>query len=874
MKLKSIPQPQGSGKAKDKGKNKEAVVLPTTDTALPINGVERGIVSLKGGGATLLLEVAAIAFETVSEEQLDRFQRTLSDAFRAVSKTGAGAGDDIVPGLTITMTMLQRKLEMSSLIASYRKASGRVDLLGLATFSLNELDYMKDQVSTDPFVYRRYFIGLTLDKTTLEQEIEGITDDSVTLANLQMEEVWRDALDLSAKAGERSAETITSSRNVLKPVTVGGKKWYDQVLTNIKEGLGEIAGSSGMMGGSSSFKPSSSSIASNPISVALASNLCHKADILMSSLRSLGIASEQLNSKQTAEVISQLLNMPSVSPDYLVGVLDEEIGRLNAISEGREPISTVGSDSSLKDYSLFTPLGGNLQGQIDSNLFALAPLEVTPHWLRVGIYPGIASKLDGYFQASMKVFKAIKRKSPAQAQILANAAGGSGSAVGTVSSSKSLNDDEDQIVARKILEDLKNGFTTQDGDYYDLPRASYVTSLYAADWPRGLTMGFLNPLVSRRDLEMVVTIHLKPIPKKKAQRKLDTLGFQMGLVGGMDQTSRGSYERGYKAQAISDLQSHLASETGALGMVGLRVAIRADSPDLLDSQVRSVQSSMSSLGLTLNRANHNQAMAWYSALPFRDYLSQSFMVGKKTQRNMPFDTAVCLWPGLIVDQTGNPKDEDIYIGQGPHGGIYRLKQSLIGEKHIFIAGQTGAGKSFTFVLLFCGRWLLLNPNGNVFFIDPQGLWVKAVQEFGGTVYDMSNAGGTRLNFLDRFVLFGKPQPFGDMVDTFNSFLSLMQRQELSAGERTSVTNALLKVIRHFESGESITRDIVEGLKLRFFDALGFANVGRAELMIGDLDRVYSFLNAKYSIPDIGYMVKVALVECRCSQRKSLHNSLR
>lgn len=842
-------------KAKDKGV--DLTTLPTTDQALPFYGIVEGVFSLRDGGAAILLEFDGFDFESAGVSSINNLGVVLADAVTAISKIGGQVSN----GVSVSYSLLQRKLDLTSLIAANRKAASRVGETGLAAFARNEEEYLRLLSARQPFIQRRNFIGIALTRQAYQAELYQAELDRQA-RDEQDDEIDKDAdffvatggigpngkvagtstsgrsFDdydyLEAEADEAGSLTRTSgeeedssSEGIPRKRRKTTKTWLDKLAQGWQEVFGGGSDTRNM------FNTSASGIQLNPVSAQAITILNQKAEIMASALRQLGLAAWKLSSVSAAEVVAQMLALPTYSTVPLEEALEREIkGFSKTKASPRFPLGQAEQEQEdAPKISLFRGRAGsgNRQsstgssedwGTIDGSSFGYVPLEFKPRHVRVGIPSSLS-------YAERRYRRKVGRRQYARA-------------------------------TREGKNTILLGLDSQgqgQGILYHKPVASYFASLYSTGWPRQATIGVLLPLVTELNLEMCVTVQLVSLTKKKTQGKLEKQREQLELAQYTDNSSKAWYERKMLLDTIDELSQEVAGEEGGLILAGLRIAVRADNLASLTEQTGRVVSLASGVGITMAPALYNQALALYSTLPLgRDYIRTAPLFGKRTTRNMSTFVSSCLFPSLVPEQAA---EGGIFVGRGSYGGLTLISTDKLLAPHGITYGASGAGKTMS-KQLDISRRLTADPNLSVLYIDPQGVLVKLAHELSGTVLDMSAEAEkkVRLNFLDRFVMGGRPMPFGDLATVFITFLSLMQGQTLSPNEKAAITSALKRLTRHFELGDSLTAHLVAGLKPRFGGALNLAVPGQIELLHNELEKCYSRLRTLHRIPRQGYLIQV------------------
>jgi type IV secretory pathway VirB4 component len=333
-------------------------------------------------------------------------------------------------------------------------------------------------------------------------------------------------------------------------------------------------------------------------------------------------------------------------------------------------------------------------------------------------------------------------------------------------------------------------------------RNTYIGSLYVRDYPKHLKLGALFEIIRFKDIQMFLALQAKPLSNQQVEAKLKNRQQILWAVAATDNTSAGDMSRNYKIESIRDLRNVLARGDARLFQVGIRISVQANSLRKMQADLRRVGQRLTEMGFPVATALRNQRRAFFSSLPLGlDLLGQEKFIADRTLHpNMTGENLACLLPNCIVDAS---QEGGIILGiNKSDGSLVTYNRWIQMNPHSIFVATSGAGKTNSLEAEIM-RELLLNPELQAFYIDPQGVLGNFAKLVGGTVLDLGPKGNAVINPMDRYVLNGQPESIGERLTFLFPLFELMTKAELSASERSAISRAVKRLYRHFEDGESM-----------------------------------------------------------------------
>ena len=880
--------------------------MPYADEVQTIYGIENGIFSLKDGGAGVLFKLDGLDYESVDDVTLTALNQDVAEVISYIMQVsgnndGSGGVEGFgskKPKITIKLCYDLRRRDSSDITRSIRQAEANAQETGLAAHALLDGEYMSQGQNGSggggDFWSREYFFNVSVsggdgtgggderDKANLlvTDSLDDEDDDEAAASNNGSTTTTNPLFGNSggggfgAKAGKNLAGGMADFRKTLRgnKLEIGGNggiathpisQDQAQTLHQLVEGIVDVLsryGSSGHVATSVEAAEYYARLCWLPTKAVaeteteinyqtarvMALTACTKAALSNNnnndkgdgngnalSLTEDGLRTAVENRLLALGWSKEIIASNGLNPtatDFLAGISPASYVAASLASSNNSTTTTAttaaNANTNPAPASFFTPRNGDPNGPIDvAAAFGQAPIEFFPGYIKVGVHPAIEA-------AHLRLKRAVRQL-------------------------RGLQGKPSWVV--RIVGDIT---ASASNDYYleHWPRPSYLSTLVSFDWGKRVEMGAVMPLLSRTGIEMTFTTVILPLTTKKATKKLARQRNNIVLAADVDKDPRSALERRRQLAEIDSLAEQLTGQEAVLNMVGQRITVRADSPLLLKRATRQVTTICASMGLTVIEAYFNQAFAWFSTLPVGvDWVSNAMLVGGRTIRNMTSTTTACFFPALIPDLAANG---GLLAGQADNGGLIRLNDKNLISPHEMGNGISGAGKTLNQLMMLI-RQLYTDTKRRVRIVDPQGVADEVVRQCNGAVADLAPDGGIRLNFLNRFNLGGRAQPFNTLCDVFLQMLTLMQPQSF---DETVVKEALNLLFLHFEQGQPITHYVVRSLANRFFDDLGFgAAQARGEIAsyqqtwLNFLEPTAAFLAEQFQIPattTAGFVVRV------------------
>lgn len=262
--------------------------------------------------------------------------------------------------------------------------------------------------------------------------------------------------------------------------------------------------------------------------------------------------------------------------------------------------------------------------------------------------------------------------------------------------------------------------------------------------PAVLVPWVLNNAYSFGDVD--VSLHVAPIPNREAANKLTrkyteaASQYELEVVRGGRITNRPELER-RMAEAESVRQA-IQFGHDRMYYCCLLFAIAAQSPDELETRCQQFENLMAGAGIRVQALEYWQDRGMHHLLPF-GVLPPA---GSRWQyQNLLSGGTACLAP-LISCDVGHASG--VFVGFNLETGspvFLDLFDSEMFAPHMFVFGQTGAGKSVT-VSVLVGRNIARGRKAA--FLDIEGEFRTITEKMGGLVVRLDPAAEPVFNILD------------------------------------------------------------------------------------------------------------------------------
>ena len=264
-----------------------------------------------------------------------------------------------------------------------------------------------------------------------------------------------------------------------------------------------------------------------------------------------------------------------------------------------------------------------------------------------------------------------------------------------------------------------------------LPRAvkvgdTYFRTLAIVGWPREVSAGWLQPLLSWRGASDIA-LYFEPVANDHAARHLQKqrarFSSSLSKVGVNDPMTE------VAAQDADDIARAIARGESRLFRLGLYITLRAATLVDLDAETYKVKVLCSSLLLDARPTTYRALEGWLTTLPLGGDLI-------KLRRTFDTKAGADCFPFATGEMVGHPTG--ILFGRG----VSRTRSDHTGGSPIFvdrfalpnhnmlILASSGAGKSYTAKAL-TGRSAV--QGDEVLIVDPDDEYVRLTEALGGEV---------------------------------------------------------------------------------------------------------------------------------------------
>lgn len=254
---------------------------------------------------------------------------------------------------------------------------------------------------------------------------------------------------------------------------------------------------------------------------------------------------------------------------------------------------------------------------------------------------------------------------------------------------------------------------------------TYYRTLVIVGWPREVSPGWLQPLLSWRgaaDIALYVEPVSNDIAARHLQKQRARFSSSLQKVGVADPMTE------VAAGDATDIARSIAKGESRLLRVGLYITLRASTIEELDAEAYKVKVACSSLLLDARPTSYRALQGWLTTLP----LGQDLIRMRRT-----FDTAAaadCL-PFATGEMAGHASG--ILFGRGVSrvrsdsgGSPVFVDRFCLPNHNMLILASSGAGKSYTAKAL-TGRSAL--QGDEVLIVDPDDEYVALTHALDGEV---------------------------------------------------------------------------------------------------------------------------------------------
>lgn len=304
------------------------------------------------------------------------------------------------------------------------------------------------------------------------------------------------------------------------------------------------------------------------------------------------------------------------------------------------------------------------------------------------------------------------------------------------------------------------------------------------------------------DLELIVSIHIRPLEHQKAVRMVKTKTSDLNTIK-IDEQKK-ALRNGYDMDILpSDLNENvkdsqkilkdLQRENEKYFFMTFTVTVLENSPNKLDDAVYTLQSIASKQNCTLQNMKFQQEKALLSALPFGYNTNE-----KEIERGLTTSSTAIFMP-FTTQELYQDDPEATYYGLNvlSNNMIMANRKKLKNPNGLYL-GTPGSGKTFA-----CEREIIdtfFTTNDDIIISDPEGEYYYFVKLLNGDVVNISGTSNDYLNPLD--ITLDYNQGKNPIVLKSEFVLDMMalivgNREGLTGKEKTLIDKCVTKIYRPF-----------------------------------------------------------------------------
>lgn len=262
----------------------------------------------------------------------------------------------------------------------------------------------------------------------------------------------------------------------------------------------------------------------------------------------------------------------------------------------------------------------------------------------------------------------------------------------------------------------------------------YFRTFFATGFPRWVGANWLSPLINF-DKPMTISTFYYPTDStmvlSRLKRKIAE--FQATINIELEAGKLPDPSIKVALRDAEELQDQIASGNEKFFHFALYVTIRATNLKELEDTTRSVESTLSALGVIVKVASLQQEQGFVSTLPMG--LDKIYLT-----RNMDTTSLATTFPFVSSELT---MDDGIMYGINKHNkSLIIFDRFQMANPNMVVFATSGAGKSY-FVKLEAMRSLMLGTN--IIIIDPEKEYEKLTAAIGGEYISFAQDGASKLN---------------------------------------------------------------------------------------------------------------------------------
>ena len=359
---------------------------------------------------------------------------------------------------------------------------------------------------------------------------------------------------------------------------------------------------------------------------------------------------------------------------------------------------------------------------------------------------------------------------------------------------------QDYIAPSRISYD-SNRYLVINNTYYSflyIPSDGYNPVAYT---------GWLNKFVTSYP-GVDVDVFLKRIPKDQVINGIRRSIGHARLAASENLDTSESYEESLNTLGSAQYLKNGLSMGNDFYNMSIIITVSGTSPEQVSYYVNELKQDAREDDIVL-KENINRAEETFNVVLPTSSWDDSIYTFKKTKRNLLTEGAASLYPFTtfqLVDRDG------LYIADDSNGSPVVLDQfnrKRVNNQHIFIAGETGAGKTTTLMLIALRARVKQMP---VYIIAPekQDEYKRITSAIGGQFIDISAGSPDRINIMeifpvdessrDKIAFIDGEEEAGESsylirkVSTLSDFFSL-HIQNITSTEKFDLEEAIIETYR-------------------------------------------------------------------------------
>ena len=287
---------------------------------------------------------------------------------------------------------------------------------------------------------------------------------------------------------------------------------------------------------------------------------------------------------------------------------------------------------------------------------------------------------------------------------------------------------------------------------FQLSENLYAQVGFVENLPTSLSTSIIND-ITNLSCNMIASVTYTQMAQAEAAKKIkDKLGAINNQINkqqmdaakeGITNSGATSAELENARDATRDLIMDIARRDQRIFKTTLMCVVFAPTPEELRIQFANLKDIVGSHLCQLRPLGDRQELGFQMALPLaKDTLP--------LHRILTTESACAFWPFSVTDL--NQADGLVYGINPESQNMIRYNRKTGKNYNAIVLGESGSGKSY----IIKEEWLqkFLKTDEKIIIIDPQGEYVGAVEEIGGTVITVSQNSKLHLNPLDMDIQYG------------------------------------------------------------------------------------------------------------------------